>query len=381
MSKNIIFACEENADEKFDLILPTFVLCLRDFILDSEKDGQVLTADEYLEDCLQLKPMPPNGKKDVEKYNRPRECIRKYFPKRKCFTFDRPGYKSDMKRLETAKADELFDDFLKETEQFLSYVYNCKPKVLLSSKPVRGKMFVTLATSYIKAISNGAVPDVDDAFQTVAKIENERMAIEAVKDFSVRVQDIELPVLHIHEFDKIYGDIQNASLAHFRSEALFESEQFEKEALVKMENIWNLTKKQNCELVRNYCLTQLKKIFGDVVGEKKAKEIYFAAGGYEEYKCDIGKVKNTYNLKMQGIDEYEFTRVLNEFFEGEADYESKVMMKDKKFAEENRKKKDFLSALGSQMRLVGILSTQLQCKQSARLHSPEDNGGVVVTGK
>ncbi|XP_053390902.1 uncharacterized protein LOC128553752, partial [Mercenaria mercenaria] len=412
MSKNISFARGENTDEKFDLILPTFVLCLRDFMLELEKDGEELTADEYLEDCLELKPVPPNGKKDAEKYNRPREYIRKYFPKRKCFTFDRPGDKKVMWRLETAKADELSEDFREETKQFLGYVYNCKAKVLLNSKSVRGKMFATLATSYIKAIRNGAIPDVDDAFQTVAKMENERMAIEAVKEFSARVYAIELPVLHIQEFDKIYGDIQNASLANFRSEALFESAKFEKGAIAEMENIWKLIKNQNCELVRYYCLTQLKEIFGDVVEQKKAKDIYLAAGGYEDYKCDIGKVKKAYKLKMQGIDEYEtemeniwkliknqncelvryycltqlkeifgdvaeqkkakdiylvaggyedykcdigkvkkayklkmqgideyeVTHVLNEFFEGKADYEREVMRNDKKLTEEDRKR-------------------------------------------
>ncbi|XP_053389809.1 guanylate-binding protein 1-like, partial [Mercenaria mercenaria] len=229
MSKHIIFANGgNNTDEKFDLILPTFVLCLRDFSLDMKKDGRNLTQDEYLEDCLELK---PGRGKEIEKFNRPRDCIRRYFPKRKCFTFDRPGSRAVMKRLETARKEELSEDFLEETEIFLQYMYNCKPKVILGSKPFQGKMFKKLAETYISDIRSGVIPDVDDAIQMVANMENERMANIAVEEFKAKLQAIQLPILQVQKFSNLYTDIQNAILANFRSEAMFESEKFEKRAL------------------------------------------------------------------------------------------------------------------------------------------------------
>ncbi|XP_053376333.1 guanylate-binding protein 4-like [Mercenaria mercenaria] len=355
MSKNISFANGEiKSDKKFDLILPTFVLCLRDFILDIQKDGEEITPDEYLEDCLELKP----GKgKDIEKFNRPRECIMRYFQKRKCFTFDRPGNRRVMKRLETARKEELSEDFLQETQLFLDYVYNCKPKVLLNSKPVRGEMFATLATSYIDAVRNGAIPDVDNAIQMVAKIENKRMANVAVEEFKAKLRLIELPILQVRDFNQLYEAIQNASLANFRREAVFDAEEFEKRAIDDMDKAWKLIKEQNSALIRDYCLTQLKKIHDGVTSARGGKEIYLIPGGYELYKEDIGKIKRQYKLTMRGVEDFEVSQTLNEFMEQETENDTEILMKDKRLTAADRQReiermqRDNQEALEEQQRL------------------------------
>ena len=76
---------DRNAD--FDVNFPFFIFALRDFSLDLEINGKEVTSDEYLEHCLALK----NDDSDAAKsYNKCRLCLRKYFKRRKCFTFDRP---------------------------------------------------------------------------------------------------------------------------------------------------------------------------------------------------------------------------------------------------------------------------------------------------
>ena len=52
-----------------------------------------LTMDEYLETALTLKPWSaPNA----AQYNMPRQCIKEFFPNRKCFTLPQPVANSEM---------------------------------------------------------------------------------------------------------------------------------------------------------------------------------------------------------------------------------------------------------------------------------------------
>ena len=74
-------------DADFDSYFPLFVFVLRDFTLDLEINGEEVNSDQYLEHCLALRQEKSEA---MKRYNRPRLCIRKYFKKRKCFTFDRP---------------------------------------------------------------------------------------------------------------------------------------------------------------------------------------------------------------------------------------------------------------------------------------------------
>jgi hypothetical protein len=86
MAKNIRYRGQSSEDNQMlNLILPDFVLCVRDFTLELEFDGKVISSNEYLETSLASK----KGK--ASKFNKPRECIRKYFPKRECFAFPMPG--------------------------------------------------------------------------------------------------------------------------------------------------------------------------------------------------------------------------------------------------------------------------------------------------
>ncbi|KAL3871965.1 hypothetical protein ACJMK2_039937, partial [Sinanodonta woodiana] len=122
--------------EDLDRYLPFFILALRDFALDLESNGTEITSDEYLEECLSLR----RGNKDVDvKYNTPRIGIRKYFRRRKCFTFDRPGSKATLKRLEDLTDDDLEEEFVKDSKRFMKFVLNeCPPKYLDNGQPVNG---------------------------------------------------------------------------------------------------------------------------------------------------------------------------------------------------------------------------------------------------
>lgn len=52
----------------------------------------------------------------------PRLCIRKFFPKRKCFIFDRPAQRKQLSKLETLREEELCGEFVEQVAEFTSYI-------------------------------------------------------------------------------------------------------------------------------------------------------------------------------------------------------------------------------------------------------------------
>lgn len=337
MSKNIRFRnrTESVDDEQLGMILPTFVLCLRDFSLELEKDGNKITPDVYLEDCLKLK---QGNDSTTIKYNRPRECIRKYFCKRKCFVFDRPGGRKVLQQLECIPLEDLSDEFIEETNLFLDYMYACESKVLLNSKPVNGRMFSTLIETYVNAIRDGAVPDVDDAFMAVANLENERMAAVAVKEFAEKIKMIELPVLKTKDFENFYQEIQRDVLSKLRHESVFNSEKYEKHAVAEMKSMWEEIKKENRKMVRLHCEQIIQKMYESSIGIKMKRSYYSKPGCYQLYRLDIDKMTTNYKNEVKDCDEYETKEALSGFMEKERVNEKNVLMMDQKMMAEDRKR-------------------------------------------
>lgn len=54
----------------------------------------------------------------------PRLCIRKFFPKRKCFIFDRPAQRKQLSKLETLREEELCGEFVEQVAEFTSYIFS-----------------------------------------------------------------------------------------------------------------------------------------------------------------------------------------------------------------------------------------------------------------
>lgn len=65
-------------------VFPKLIVLLRDFTLKLEKDGEKITADEYLDDLLES-----GDYGDID------GSIQHLFSSRKCFVFDSPGARQD----------------------------------------------------------------------------------------------------------------------------------------------------------------------------------------------------------------------------------------------------------------------------------------------
>ncbi|KAG8433792.1 hypothetical protein GDO86_012237 [Hymenochirus boettgeri] len=163
---------------EFKRFFPSLIGAFGDFILKLEMGWEIHHGDEYLKNSLELK--KGTGKK-VQDYNLPRECIRHYFQALKCFVFDRPAPKDGLRHLDDLQDSELEPEFVKQANNFCSYVYeNCKVKSLTNGITVTGRILGNLTVTYLEAILSGTIPCMENAVTALAQIENSQAVEEAL---------------------------------------------------------------------------------------------------------------------------------------------------------------------------------------------------------
>ncbi|KAL3872271.1 hypothetical protein ACJMK2_040205 [Sinanodonta woodiana] len=302
MSKHVKISdspTSQKGAEDLDLYLPLFILTLRDFSLDLIVDGKEITSDEYLEGCLSLR----DSDKDFDvMYNTPRRCIRKYFRKRKCFTFDTPGSRTTLKTLETLDDKDLSEDFVNDTKKFEDYVLReCLPKSLDNGQPVNGRMFATLTRAYVAAIRDGKIPCIESALDIMAQIENSK-AIEACVKLYVKEMDntLHFPVPSDNDLSEAHHRCTKDAIALFLKMAVYDQNQeHQHKANDKIIAEYDNFKKRNeneSEVKSKEALAKLNK----KIEENISQQLYTRAGGYVRYQQDIMKIKDDYE-KLTGL--------------------------------------------------------------------------------
>ncbi|XP_063456027.1 guanylate-binding protein 3 isoform X3 [Pan paniscus] len=255
---------EDSAD--FVSFFPDFVWTLRDFSLDLEADGQPLTPDEYLEYSLKL----TQGTSEKDKnFNLPRLCIRKFFPKKKCFVFDLPIHRRKLAQLEKLQDEELDPEFVQQVADFCSYIFsNSKTKTLSGGIKVNGPRLESLVLTYIDAISRGDLPCMENAVLALAQIENSAAVQKAIVHYDQQMgQKVQLPAETLQEL----LDLHRAQL----------------------DKKWDDFCKQNQEASSDRCSALLQVIFSPLEEEVKAG-IYSKPGGYRLFIQKLQDLEKKY---------------------------------------------------------------------------------------
>ncbi|KAL3871944.1 hypothetical protein ACJMK2_039916 [Sinanodonta woodiana] len=273
--------------EDLDLYLPLFILALRDFCLELKSNGRDITSDEYLEECLSVR----SGNKDFDvRYNTPRICIRKYFRRRKCFTFDRPGSKTTLKKLETLTDEDLEEEFGEDSNKFADFVLReCLPKFLDNGQPVNGRMFATLTQAYVAAIRHGKIPCIESALNMMAQIENNKVVEACVQLYVEKMNNtLQFPDPNDNDLSDAHHRCLKDAIDLFLKKAVYDqNHEYQREANEKKNGEYDNFKKRN-----------------EHVSEVKSKEallqLYTRAGGYGLYQQDIMKIKDDYE-KLTGL--------------------------------------------------------------------------------
>ncbi|KAK1339825.1 hypothetical protein QTO34_018382 [Cnephaeus nilssonii] len=261
---------------EFVSFFPDFIWTVRDFSLELELNGHPITADEYLENALKLVP-GMNPKALIS--NLPRECIRHFFPRRKCFVFDRPtNDKKLLANIEKVADNQLDPNFKEETKNFCSYIFTQgRTKTLREGIMVTGKRLKTLVVTYVDAINSGAVPCLENAMTTLAQIENSRAVQKAADHYSEQMaQRVSFPTDTLQELLDRHAACEREAIAIFMENSFKDDNQEFQKNLVANEVLQRFLQSQaaieNSILQGDKALTDEMKAMAVERAKKEAAE-------------------------------------------------------------------------------------------------------------
>ncbi|XP_036302738.1 guanylate-binding protein 6-like [Pipistrellus kuhlii] len=316
---------EDSAE--FVSFFPDFIWAVRDFSLELELNGLPITEDEYLENSLKLIP-GMNHKAQIS--NLPRECIRNFFPRRKCFVFDRPtNDKKLLANIEKVADNQLDPNFKEETKNFCSYIFTqARTKTLREGIMINGKRLKTLVETYVTAINNGLVPCLENAMTTLAQIENSRAIQKAADHYSKQMaQRVSFPTDTLQELLDLHAACEREAIAIFMENSFKDENQVFLKDLVKI-----IKDKQNEFLLQNedasvkYCQDTLKQLSKPLM-EGISAGMFSVPGGHKLYMETKGKIEQDYcQVSKKGVKANE---VLYRFLQSLAATENSILQADK----------------------------------------------------
>ncbi|XP_041497908.1 guanylate-binding protein 6-like [Microtus oregoni] len=309
---------------EFVSFFPDFIWTVRDFMLELEIDGESVTEDEYLENALKL---IPGDDPRIQASNLPRECIRRFFPNRKCFVFDKPvRNKALLRKLETTSEDQLDPMFQEQTRAFVSFIFtHAKIKMLREGIKVNGNRLGTLVITYVDIINSGAVPCLDDAVTTLAQRENSAAVQKAAEYYSEQMgQQLSIPTDTLQELLGVHTACEKEAIAVFLEHSFKDAnQQFQKKLLELIDEKKRMFMLKNEEASGQCCqeeLNRLSKVFMENIST------FFVPGGHGLYLEMRGKIEHDYwQVPRKGV---KASEVFQRFLQSQATIENSVLKAD-----------------------------------------------------
>ncbi|XP_041032744.1 guanylate-binding protein 1-like isoform X2 [Carcharodon carcharias] len=311
---------------EFARFFPAFVWSVRDFSLELQLEGRKVTADEYLDNALKLK---QGTSKKIQDHNLPRECIRNYFPTRKCFVFDRPAKKELMKNMDQIADSRLDPAFVKQAQEFLEYVYStAQIKRLKGGHRVTGRLLGNLALTYVDSIRSGKVPCLESTVHMLAEIENTAAVNEATKAYEGWMKEqVSLPTRTVEELSAIHNQCQSRALQLFMKQCFKdEGQKYQQEFMSSVATIYTNMCEENRKESVNISSAIILRL-GAAIKEKMQTGSYAKSGGYAEYVKDVAVLVEGYRAKTgKGV---QAEQVLQDFLEKKQQFSEHLRLVDK----------------------------------------------------
>ncbi|XP_041961005.1 guanylate-binding protein 1-like isoform X1 [Alosa sapidissima] len=327
---------DEMAEEcEFVRFFPSFVWAVRDFTLERKINGRNVSDDEYLNFALQLK----NGlSPKVMTYNLPRQCIRSFFPTRKCFTFPFPTAANNMSHLDSMAEADLDPDFRNVADSFCTHIFTeSRVKTVQGGHKVTGSRFSHLVKIYVDTINSGKVPCLENAVVAMAEIENQSAVDEGFRLYVQGMENLKknFPV-----------DLESLSAEHQRASALA-TQEFLKRSFKDTEGKYmtqlqeNVAKlydqliNDNMDASEKLCRKLLSDLYAPMAGNIQ-QGIYAKPGGYEIYCRDrdamVAKYRQDGKKGMKGEE------MLEGFLQERSAEANSIMKADEKLTEADKQR-------------------------------------------
>ncbi|ELK26211.1 Interferon-induced guanylate-binding protein 1 [Myotis davidii] len=229
-------------------------------------------------------------------FNLPRLCIRKFFPEKKCFIFDRPTHRKKLGQLETMHDDELDPEFVQQAADFCSYIFsNSKVKTLSGGIQVNGPRLESLVMTYINAISSGDLPCMENAILALAQIENSAAVQKAIAHYDQQMAEkVELPTETLQELLDLHMASEKEAIEVFIKNSFKDVDHlFQKELAAHLEKRRDDFYKENIKASSDRCSALLKDIFQSLEEDIK-QGAYSKSGGYRLLMQTVQELKKKY---------------------------------------------------------------------------------------
>ncbi|XP_032625154.2 LOW QUALITY PROTEIN: guanylate-binding protein 3-like [Chelonoidis abingdonii] len=281
-------------DTEFVRFFPSFVWAVRDFTLELRIEGQLVTEDQYLEHALALR---KGNSKKVMDYNLPRQCIRSFFPTRKCFVFVQPASRQEMGQLDSLPTSALDPQFLEQIRRFCDYIFQCSNvKTVKGGVLVNRQRFGALVRSYVDTIRSGQVPCLDNAVTVMAAIENEAALREALAHYAAGMAGLRL-LAELGELSAAHGTCEEDALRLFMQRSFKDEEQgFQKRLVAGITERYANILAENKAVSEQTCRVLLEELSA-AMQQKLSAGLYSQPGGFQAYDRDQNQVVENYGAK------------------------------------------------------------------------------------
>jgi len=168
---------------------------IRDFLLKKvDEEGNPISSKKYLENSLREQ----NGDSEaVLQKNRMRRLIKSFFQDRDCHTLVRPTEdEKNLQRLNELPKSEIREEFENEVSFLRTKIFNrAKPKSL-NGQNLNGPMLLEVAAAYTKAINEGQIPVIQNAFDymQVSELQNSFKSIENQLEKKLKDLQTQFPI-------------------------------------------------------------------------------------------------------------------------------------------------------------------------------------------
>ncbi|KAI1887374.1 hypothetical protein AGOR_G00189640 [Albula goreensis] len=282
---------QDETSSKYARFFPSFVWVVRDFTLDLVSNGRKITADEYLENSIKLK---PGNSKHIAASNDASECIKKFFPKRKCFVMYRPVSQNDLRILDQLRDTDLDPGFIQQATEFCKYIFdNSEKKTISEGTPVTGKVLGKLAGTYVDAIRSGTIPCLENAVLAVSQVEN---AAAVEQSFALyrqllgerAVLSVETGAITKQKLSAFHRACLEEALQHFKAHSFNDKEdKFQKDLKERIMKEYDGKCSENAAL--SFCSTLLQRLWDSLDHAS-----YMRSGGYPSYRIQVDHIIQKY---------------------------------------------------------------------------------------
>ncbi|XP_050959607.1 guanylate-binding protein 1 isoform X2 [Labeo rohita] len=363
---------DEDADNSRDFVkfFPNFIWAVRDFTLELKIDGKDITEDQYLEFALKLK---DGTSKKVMEYNLLRECIRNYFPSRKCFTFPFPTTPENMSCLERLDSADI--RFLKATHNLCKFVFHDNNiKRLKDGYTVTGKVLGHLAKMYVDTISSGAVPCMENAVIAMAKIENEAAVKEGLEVYQSEMEKLKNSFpLERKDLTSKHQHVKCMATQTFMKRSFRDTEGKNLKSLEEnISKVFDGYQCQNKQASKRRSEDLLSSLSAPMM-EKLKQGFYARPGGYDLFCKDLEDVKKKYN--SQANKEFMAEEVLEKFLKQKSVDSKAILQADMQLTENEKKikeEKEKAALLKQEIKFKEEKQRQLEQKFEAERQSNEE---------